>query len=529
MVTIERESSVKFVESEKERFLFFSGEGFVWDSLPLGTRVIYAPPSIEPITDLDYAIENALENPIDADPLSAQLRHGMKVTIVFDDLSLPLPPMQQPDIRQLIIEKVLRKCAEKGIDDIHLIAATGLHRKMTADELRHQVGERVFKAFYPLRLYNHDAEDPKGVVFIGKTERGEEVWLNKRVAESDLVIYVNTNLTPMDGGHKSLVTGLTNYATVRHHHNAHMLLSSFYMDPPRSPFHSVLLRQGCLIEQTIRHFQIETVLNADTFPSIFQVLQKPEHSWSKLEATWFQMIRLGCAIAPFELNRRIWHSVKAPYGVIGIYAGEVERVHEKTLQRLAEQQEVPVKGQSDIVLCGTPYLGPYNVNSIMNPILVHCLTTGYLFHLMSVGKPLLREGGVLIFTHPLYERFHSQHHPSYIDFWNFVLPQTRDPREMERKFEYAFATNEEYIYLYRQGYAYHGVHAFYMWYWGSLGHRYAGKVIFVKGNKRVAERMGVETAPSIQEAIEMAKSYLGKNDPSISYFHMPPIFTCRVE
>jgi hypothetical protein len=54
-------------------------------------------------------------------------------------------------------------------------------------------------------------------------------------------------------------------------------------------------------------------------------------------------------------------------------------------------------------------------------------------------------------------------------------------------------------------------------------------VIFVKGNKRVAERMGVETAPSIKDAIEMAKSFLGTNEPSITYFHLPPIFTCRVE
>jgi len=529
MVVADKEKLVRVVESEQEKFLFFCAEGFVWESLPVGTRVVYAPPPIEPIADLDSAIEQVLENPINADPLSAQLKRGMKVTIVFDDLSLPLPPMQQPDIRQLIIERVLQKCAEKGIDDVHLIAATGLHRKMTADELRHQVGDRIFKAFYPLRLYNHDAEDPKGLVFIGKTEMGEEVWLNRRVAESDLVVYVNINLTPMDGGHKSLVTGVTNYATLCYHHNAHMLLTSYYMDPPRSPFHGVLQRQGRLIEQHIRHFQIETVLNSNTFPPIFQVLQKPEWSWSKWEAIWFQMLRFGCAVAPFEINWRIWQSVKAPYGVIGIFAGEVESVHERTLQKLAEQQEVPVKGQSDIVLCGAPYLCPYNVNSIMNPILVYCLTTGYLFHLMSIGKPLLREGGVLIFTHPLYERFHKQHHPSYIDFWNFVLPQTRDPREIERKFEASFATNERYIQLYRHEYAYHGVHAFYMWYWGSLGHAYAGKVIFVKGNKRVAERMGVETAPSIKDAIEMAKSFLGTNEPSITYFHLPPIFTCRVE
>ena len=42
---------------------------------------------------------------------------------------------------------------------------------------------------------------------------------------------------------------------------------------------------------------------------------------------------------------------------------------------------------------GLPYICPYNVNSIMNPILVACLGLGYFFNLYR-GKPLVREGGV---------------------------------------------------------------------------------------------------------------------------------------
>ncbi len=32
--------------------------------------------------------------------------------------------------------------------------------------------------------------------------------INKRAAESDLLVYVNINLVAMDGGHKSVATGL---------------------------------------------------------------------------------------------------------------------------------------------------------------------------------------------------------------------------------------------------------------------------------------------------------------------------------
>jgi nickel-dependent lactate racemase len=62
------------------------------------------------------------------EPLHELLHPGMKLTIVFDDVSCPLPPMKPPDNRQLVIEKVLEKAYAKGVEDIHLIAALGLHR-----------------------------------------------------------------------------------------------------------------------------------------------------------------------------------------------------------------------------------------------------------------------------------------------------------------------------------------------------------------------------------------------------------------
>ena len=70
----------------------------------------------------------------------------MKLTIAFDDLSIPLPPMRAPDNRQLIVEKVLEKAYAKGVEDIHLIAALGLHRRMTRAEIRHILGKGSWSA-----------------------------------------------------------------------------------------------------------------------------------------------------------------------------------------------------------------------------------------------------------------------------------------------------------------------------------------------------------------------------------------------
>ena len=50
-----------------------------------------------------------------------------------------------------------------------------------------------------------------------------------------------------------------------------------------------------------------------------------------------------------------------------VQAGEVEAVHASTIANLHRQQLVDVEGQSDVVIFGLPHVGPYNVNSIMNP------------------------------------------------------------------------------------------------------------------------------------------------------------------
>ncbi|MFZ8283924.1 lactate racemase domain-containing protein, partial [Staphylococcus aureus] len=88
-------------------------------------------------------------------------------------------------------------------------------------------------------LLQHDAEDPDGLVHLGQTDMGEDVEINRRAAESDLIVYVNINLVAMDGGHKSVATGLASYRSLRHHHNVKtMRHSRSFMDQHHSELHS---------------------------------------------------------------------------------------------------------------------------------------------------------------------------------------------------------------------------------------------------------------------------------------------------
>src|SRR4051794_3275078 len=272
------------VDSSTPPSLFWYGDGFRLEKLPAGrSRVIYPPEPLAPLDDIDGAIRDALDHPIDADPLRAQLFAGMKLTIAFDDISLPLPKMRRPDVRQRVIEAVLDLAADAGVDDVHIIAALALHRRMTEEELRHAVGDRMYDAFAPRGLlYNHDAEDPDALAFLGETEKGEEVEINKRAAESDLLVYVNINLVSMDGGWKSTATGLASYRSLRHHHNVHtMQHSKSFMDQHKSELHSSNWRMGEVLKKSgVKVFQIESTLNNDTFPTPFDFLQKREWDWT---------------------------------------------------------------------------------------------------------------------------------------------------------------------------------------------------------------------------------------------------------
>jgi lactate racemase len=228
-----------------------------------------------------------------------------------------------------------------------------------------------------------------------------------------------------------------------------------------------------------------------------------------------------------RLARKIFHSIEAPHQATSVQAGNVEKVHEVTVANVYRQQLVEVEGQTDILTMGIPYICPYNVHSIMNPILVMCTGLGYFFN-MYRGRPLVREGGVVIMSHPTQPDFNPVHHPSYIDFYEQVLADTTDPHEMSKKWEERYATDDWYRHLYRTSYAYHGVHPFYMWYWGAHGLQHCGRVVIVGGDPKAVRRLGFVPASTLDDALEIASDVVGQA-PTVTHLHTPPLIIADVK
>jgi hypothetical protein len=518
------------VDKSTPPLLFWRGENFSLEKLPAGrSRVIYPPEPLDALKDIDGAIRDALLNPLDQDPLPTLLFPGMRLTIAFDDVSLPLPKMRSPDSRQRVMEAVLDLAAEAGVDDVHIIAALGLHRRMHEYELRHALGDRIFDAFHPRGLlYQHDAEDQDNLAVIGTTPEGEILEINKRAAESDLLVYVNINSVAMDGGWKSVTTGLASYRCLSFHHNPDTLENTrSLMDRHKSALHKSVWRMGKLLhDDGPKIFQIETTLNTDTFPKAFEFLAKREWEWKPRDRISYLATQKALSRMPTRMARKMFFDIEAPHQMTSVQAGDTDAVHAMTIENIHRQQLVPVEGQTDILTMGIPFVCPYNPDSIMNPILVMCMGLGYLFN-MYRNKPLVREGGVIIMTHPTYREFHPVHHPSYIDFFEEVLSDTTDPTAMSKKWEKQYAEDEWYRHLYRTGNAYHGVHPFYAWYWGAHGLQHAGKVIIVGGDPPTVRRLGFTPASTMNDAFEIASDVVGST-PSISHIHVPAIMVADV-
>jgi hypothetical protein len=514
--------SVVTIDSRSAPRTLFYGDQLMDVDLPTGTRVVYPKPPIAALKDVDAAIRYAIHHPYNSEPLYALLKPGMKVTIAIDDISLPLPPMRRPDVRERVATIVLDLLADHGVDDVELIIATAFHRRMKEREVRHMLGDKIVDKYWPNKLYNHDAEAPDGLTHIGETSEGEVCEINRRAAESDLIIYLNVNYVPMDGGHKSVSTGLCGYKSLMAHHNPRVMRNCHsYMDPSKSELNTSVVRMGRVINAKKRVFTIETTINNRMFDRPLEFLAKNEDDLSGAERAALRALKLTLDKTPQPLRQAVFERVPSPYGVTGVFAGETEAVHVHTLQKSYDQYLVPVVGQADILISGVPYISPYNVNAFLNPLLVQVMANGYLFNLYK-GVPMVKKGGTMIVLHPCTDKFDNEQHAPYIEFVHRILPETRDAMELHKRFEKKFAANPAYVNMYRTGHAYHPAHAFFMWYWGEAGRQHLGRMIVVgSDNEYIPKLMGWETARTMDEALRMART-TAPPQPEILALHVAP-------
>ena len=167
-------------------------------------------PQVEPRDSEEGVVQQALSAPIDTPPLAELAQGKRQVLIVVDDISRPTPIHR---FLPLVLEEL--KAAGLGEENVEFMVALGTHRPMTRGEMTAKLGSDIVNRF---PVYNHDWQDKKKLEFLGTTDQGAPVWINKRVRRADLVIGLGA-IMPIEicgftGGGKILVPGLSGEETV---------------------------------------------------------------------------------------------------------------------------------------------------------------------------------------------------------------------------------------------------------------------------------------------------------------------------
>ena len=513
------------------KYLTFSGNNLVHAELPDSARIYYPPPPLPGLSrsEIPDALQRAVEHPLGMPPLREMVNASSKILIAFDDNCQPFPPMQPPDIRQVMIERLLAILTSYGVDraNVRLMCAVALHRKMKPPELHAMLGDRLMSEFYPERCTNFDAEDRAAIVRLADTERGEPVETHRAVLESDLVIYVDTIQIPLNGGHKSVAVGMGTYRSIAAHHAPQMTAESPHvMQPHGSEMHGSIERQSRVISQKARIMVIEAAMNGATYPPALMYVSKPAERCNPLERALKAMTPLSMSLLPETARYAFLSSIQSAYAPIEIHAGAIDAVHPRTLEAVKRQLAVPVEKQFDTLVFGLPDLSPYSVGTRINPVLVVSDVLGYICNWFYT-RPLVKRGGVVIILNPTFEFFHPEYHVAYRRFYDRVLPATKDPFVMQSEFQEQFATDPELIECYRSRYAHHGFHPFTVWYWATYPLKYLSEVILVgPKDDRVAKRLGVSWAPNLAHALARARERTGGNE--VVGLTIPPFLYVQV-
>jgi hypothetical protein len=218
-----------------------------------------------------------------------------------------------------------------------------------------------------------------------------------------------------------------------------------------------------------------------------------------------------------SLNKRFYKIEcvqSSPTKMAHIWAGGVTETRSEALG-VMESRNPPRRSQSepaDVVVYGLPAWSPYAVFGTLNPILTLISSgLGYLGgYIEALGKP----GCTVILATPTREEWDMDHHPSYRDCWDKVLPQTRDPYAIMARFGDEFATHPGYIDRYRNGVAFHPVHAVLATHPLRRLKHAANIIVAGAEDPAIPQHVGFDSAPSVEEAIKLAEETHG-NDCSI--------------
>lgn len=169
----------------------------------------------QPIQNIQDVLKNELDSPVNSEQLSKIAKNKKNACIVVTDITRKC----HDDIILPIVIKEIEKEINK--DNITILIATGLHRKMTTQEMEEKYGKWVVENF---RILDHNDEEH---VFLGTTSKKTPIEISKSAVDSELLVAIGVvephQYAGYSGGHKTVAIGIASDKTISHTHSPLML------------------------------------------------------------------------------------------------------------------------------------------------------------------------------------------------------------------------------------------------------------------------------------------------------------------
>jgi nickel-dependent lactate racemase len=232
-------------------------DGEIEVKIPIG-NLIYAikPEGLPGLENEQKSIKHSLENPIGSAPLSQEVKKGMKVVVMADDITRPTP-------RERVLPPLLDGLNEAGIPDrdITVLIALGTHRYMSKEEIEHCFGEKLTAR---VTILNHEWQDETNFINLGSTPRGIPVSINKIAHEADYLMGVGSivphSLAGYGGGAKIVQPGICSWETTGKTHLLAVERDDFF-ELAGNPENEARLEMEEVARVAGLHFIVNVVLN----------------------------------------------------------------------------------------------------------------------------------------------------------------------------------------------------------------------------------------------------------------------------
>ncbi len=320
-------------------------EGYILRSIPIpyykGHMELHVPEenlkavvtakgdSFHPGKTEEELVRDALAHPIGSKTLRELAVGQKRVTLVTSDHTRAVPSRLTLPI---LLEEIRKGNPEA---DITILVATGLHRATTEEEMRSMFGDAIVDH---VKIAVNHAFAPEEFVFLGTLPSGAEFHVNKLAVDCDLLVaegFIEPHFfAGFSGGRKSILPGICNAATVNENHSYKAISSPWAVTGvlDKNPIHQDMVTAA-------RRVNLQFILN---------VAQNSEKK------------------------------------VIGAFAGDLEKAHERGVAFVRELSQCPPVAGDIVVTSNGGY--PLDQNLYQTPKAV------------STAEACAGEDGVIIMT-----------------------------------------------------------------------------------------------------------------------------------